>query len=103
MTFSAAGARIARTRPSVFMIRDSVFEICLFRMAGAGRESTGAVPDLDEMTQGVARLVPACFALMIAFMGRDRLERDGEVPAAGQGERPRPAAAIVRRAARPPA
>src|ERR1700689_2104947 len=75
MTFSASRARIARTRPPALMVRDRMLKVGLPRMAGAGRESTGAVPDLDEMTQGAARLVPACFALMIAFMGRDRPER----------------------------
>src|SRR5580658_1289744 len=52
------------------------------------RERARAVPDLDQVAEPVARLVAVRFESVVTREGRDRVQAHGELPPAGQGERP---------------
>ena len=54
---AASGAAIARAGPAALVIRDGVLEVGLAGMAGTRREGAGSVADLDQVAQGVVRLV----------------------------------------------
>ena len=65
-----------------------MLEVALPRVPVAGRESAGAVADLDEVTELVAGLIAMRLVPMITFQGGDRVEAHGEASTAGQDECP---------------
>jgi hypothetical protein len=54
---AAAGAAVAGAGPAALAIRDRVLEVGLAGVAGARREGALSVADLDEVAEGVVRLV----------------------------------------------
>src|ERR1700728_4989932 len=88
MTLSTSGAGIAGTRSSALVVRDGVFEVGFSRVAGAGRERTVPVADLDQVAEGVVGLVGVRLVGVVAREGGHRFQAQGELEAAGDRERP---------------
>jgi len=56
-----------------------MLKVGLPRVAGAGRERAVAVADLDEVTQGVVRLVGVWLVGMVTREGRHLFQAHGEL------------------------
>src|ERR1700722_18309917 len=80
---ATAGARVTRARFPALVIRHGVLEIRFSRMPVARWKSTGAISDLDEVAEPVARLVAVCLVPMVAFEDRYRIQAHGELAPAG--------------------
>src|SRR5580692_1670431 len=70
VTGPAARTRIAGTRPATFIERDSVLEVAVFCVPIAGRERAGEIADLDQVPEGIVRLVRMRFVSMVTLEGR---------------------------------
>ena len=81
MARATAGARVTRTGSPALVIRQSVLEIRVARVPIAGWERTGAVSDLDEMAEPVARLVAVGLVTMVTFEDRHRVDAHGRARA----------------------
>jgi len=57
MAAAAAGGAVARAGFAALVVGGGVLEVGVAGVPGAGRERAGAVADLDEVAQGVVRLV----------------------------------------------
>src|SRR5215472_7880532 len=87
---AAAAARpaVARAGPPALVVRGGVLEVAAAGVPGAGREGALAVPDLHQVPQRVAGLVAARLVPVVAAGHRHRAELHGELPPAGQDQRP---------------
>jgi hypothetical protein len=65
-----------------------MFEVGFAGVPGTGRKSALPITDLDQVAQGVIRLVGVRLVPVVAVGQRDGSEVDGELAAAGQGESP---------------
>src|SRR5215469_5911880 len=65
-----------------------MLEVGFAGMPGARRERALSVPHLDEVLEGVIRLVAVGLVPVVAVGDRDGLKFDGVLTAAGQGECP---------------
>src|SRR5512146_3350897 len=88
MAGTAACARIARTRLAALVVGLGVLEIAVSGVAVAGRKRAGAIPDLDQVAEPIGRMVAGGFVAVVTVPGGHRIEAHGELPAAGDGERP---------------
>src|SRR5215470_16625032 len=88
MAASAACPAVARAGPPALVVRDRVLEVAAAGVPGAGREGAFAVPDLDQVPEGVAGLVAARLVRVVAVGDRHRPEFHGEFPPVGQGQHP---------------
>ena len=80
----AARAGVARAGSPALVVRDGVLEVGFPGMPGAGREGAFPVADLDQVTQGVVRLVRVRLVAVVAGERWNGFQRHGELPAAGQ-------------------
>src|ERR1700739_227976 len=85
---ATSGTGIACARSSAFVVRRRMLKIGFPRVPGTDRESACAIADLDQMAEGVIRLIGGRLVPVVAIDRRDWLQFHGEIPAAGQGEGP---------------
>src|SRR5579862_6151868 len=92
MVMPALGAAVTHTRSAARLVRGVVFEIALGGGPSAGRGGTGRVPDLGQVPQRDAGIMPSGLMPVIAVLRGDRLKRDDQVPLSGDpdGQPPGP-------------
>src|ERR1700748_290802 len=85
---TTSGTGVARARSSAFVVWRRMLEVGFPRVPGTDRESACAVADLDQMAEGVIRLVGVRLVPVVTIERRDRLHIHGEIPAVRKGEGP---------------
>ena len=94
VVMAAAGAAVTGAGQATIFKRDGVLVVAAGGVAPAGRPAAGAVPDLDEVAEFIARVVGGGPVPVVAVVDRDGLKIDGQfrpacparLPAGGPGQ-----------------
>ena len=78
---SAQTGEVALAGPSSLFVRDRVILVAAGRRIAAPGESTGALADVDQVSQRSGWPVAVGFPLMEAFANRERPNGNGQCPA----------------------
>src|ERR1700722_9510380 len=97
---AALGSAVAQAGPAACFVGGVVLEVGLGGGPPAGGAGTGGVPDLGQVPELAAGVVPGGLEAVVAGADRDRVERDDQVRLPGPGAQP-PAAVAAGRPVRP--
>ena len=84
MVVAALGAAITQAASASRFVRDVVLEVALLGGSSAGRPGAGSVPDLGQVPEHGPRVMTAGLEPVVACLQGDRVQRDQQVPLAGQ-------------------
>ena len=95
MVVPAGRIPIAQTRTATGIIRNVILEITVHGRSPAAGAGACRVPDLGQVPEHHAGIMPLCLGLVVARVRGDRADRDEQVPLARDpgGEPPAPVAA----------
>ena len=87
---AAGGRAVAQAGPAACLVGDVVFEVAVAGGSPAGRGGAGGVPDLGQVPELDSRVMTGSLEPVVACVQGDRVQREEQVPLAGQagGELP---------------